>query len=294
MLARAESFAELTWFADSAVTTAWDSVYYLYGFPSGGCEEHRHSDWTAGQTYQGVAYGYGQNDDTVRYIQKLVQDSLAAGNHMCHYLNYRAETGICPPDWAAGIDCSAFVSRCWGVARTNCQGLYDLSYPVDRDKVQPGDILVDPAHHVVLIADGGTNPPYGTFALYEASGSACRVWYNPSASWSSYSSYYARSRFAPEPPPPPDTLRTDISCEPQIARERVLLRFPNYWTTEEIAFGIFSVTGEKVYEGKVTSTDFQTYWYGRDNLGRRLGSGVYVVRTLQPLPLESQRFIFLQ
>ncbi|TET22310.1 MAG: hypothetical protein E3J71_06495 [Candidatus Stahlbacteria bacterium] len=72
ILARAQSFAELTWFADSANTVAWEEMYERYG-----CEEHLTSDWDACETYQDMAYGFGQNDDTVTYIEKL-DDSLAA------------------------------------------------------------------------------------------------------------------------------------------------------------------------------------------------------------------------
>jgi len=73
ILARAQSFADMTWFADSANTAAWEEMYERYG-----CSEHQTSDWDACETYQGIAYGFGQNDDTVTYIEKL-DDSLAAG-----------------------------------------------------------------------------------------------------------------------------------------------------------------------------------------------------------------------
>ncbi|MBA7600435.1 hypothetical protein ES703_07487 [subsurface metagenome] len=35
ILARAQSFADMTWFADSANTVAWEEMYERYG-----CEEH--------------------------------------------------------------------------------------------------------------------------------------------------------------------------------------------------------------------------------------------------------------
>lgn len=290
ILARAESFAALTWFADSANTTAWDSMFACYG-----CTEHQTSDWTAGETYQGMAYSYGGNDDTVTYIEKL-DDDLAAGNHMCHYQGYGAETGIYPPDWSTGIDCSAFVCRCWGVPRTNTGGIYDEYYALDKADVQPGDVLVKPSSHTVLIVDPGANPPYGTLALYEASGSACRVWYNPAASWSAYASYSARSLFEPGVDEDDGFVfdpHMQIICEPSVAKGRVLLRFADTWNTETISFEIFNVLGERVYTGEVEEPSFQVYWHGIDDRGRKLPSGVYGVRSSCPRRSNLVRLILL-
>lgn len=291
ILDRAEDFAVVIWFADSANTIAWDSMYTLYG-----CSQHLTSDWEAGKTYQGMAYSYGGNDDTLDYLQKLKEDSLGAGNHMCHYLNYGAATGIYPPDWTAGIDCSAFVCRCWGVARTNCTGIYESYYAVDKSQVQPGDVLVWPGHHVVLIADPGPDPPSGFLALFEASGSACRVWYNPDASWSSYSSYSARSLFKPvdDDTIPTDTTDGDLKWLPVIARNEVILQFPHTSNTGDIGFHIYTVTGEMVFKGEIGPPDYEISWQGVDNYGRQLGSGVYYVRVIYPYATTPLRLLLLR
>ncbi|MBN2378951.1 hypothetical protein JXM67_04025 [candidate division WOR-3 bacterium] len=276
ILARAESFAGLTWYADSANTTAWDSMFARYG-----CADHQTSDWEPGNTYQGMAYSYGGNDDTVTYIQKL-EDGLAAGNHMCHYQNYGAATGIYPPDWTTGIDCSAFVCRCWGVPRTNTGGILDNYYAVAKPDVLPGDALVKPGSHVILIADPGETPGSGTFALYEASGSACRVWYNPQALWSAYGGYSARSLF--NPGVDEDELgepNMQIISESFLAREGVLLRLMNPGDIEELSFSIFNSSGRRIYTGEVTGPEFTFSWGGIDDAGFRLPSGVYYVRSTE-------------
>lgn len=288
ILSRAKSWAELTWYADSANTVAWDSMYAKYG-----CEDHLTSDWDAGETYQGMAYSYGGNDDTVSYIGKL-DDSLAAGNHMCHYQNYGAETGIYPPDWAAGIDCSAFVCRVWGVPRTNCTGIYEKYYPLEKADVQPGDVLVWPGHHVVLIDNPGEDPPYGTFSLYEASGSACRVWYNPQASWSAYTEYSARSLFKTDVEDTSSQDTSQIVCDPVLAQGNILLSFPEPPDADAVRFEIFNVLGERVYCGQASAPEFQVSWDGVDQFGRRLPSGVYAVRSIYPQPSRPTRFIFLR
>jgi hypothetical protein len=300
ILARARSWSELTWYADSANTVAWDSMFNYYATIYG-CTDPSHyaSDWDAGETYQGTAYSYGGNDDTLSYIEKL-EDSLAAGNHMCHYVAYGEETGIYPPDWAAGIDCSAFVCRCWGVPRTSATGIYNSYYHIDKADVEPGDALAWPGHHVILIADPGENPPYGTFALYEASGSACRVWYNPAAPWSSYSSYNAVSLYRPHNSKPdsndvdPGTDTSKVVCDPPLARGSILLSLPGPPDADAVSFEIFNVLGERVYSGQASGPEFKVSWNGVDQYGHRLPSGVYAVRSIYPQPSRLTRFIFLR
>jgi len=243
-----------------------------------------------------VAYSYGGNDDTLSYLGNLA-DSLAAGNHMCHYQNYGAETGIYPPDWSTGIDCSAFVCRCWQVPRTNTGGIFDKYYPVKKEDVQPGDVLVKPASHVILISDPGETPGAGTFALYEASGSTCRVWYNPSASWSYYSAYSARSLFSSgddDSKDDYDTSRLTLTVEPAVAKGRILLRFSNILEIDAIDYEIFDVTGRRVCKGQVTGPGFQAYWHGIDETGRILPSGVYGVRAVHPEYSGVERFVLLK
>ena len=293
ILARAKSWAELTWYADSANTAAWDSIYNYYATLYGCDEGHYSSDWEADETYQGMAYSYGQNDDTLTYLADL-EDSLAAGNHMCHYVAYGWKTGIYPPDWATGIDCSAFVCRVWGVSRTNVTGIYNRYYHLDKRDVQPGDALAKPGSHVVLIADPGDDPPYGTFSLYEASGSACRVWYNPEASWSAYTEYSARSLFKTDVEDTSSQDTSQIVCDPVLAQGNILLSFPEPPDVDAVRFEIFNVLGERVYCGQAPGPEFQVSWDGVDQLGRSLPSGVYAVRSTYPQPSRPTRFIFLR
>lgn len=285
ILETARRFAQLTWFADSANTVGWNDMYEEYG-----CSQHLATDWEPGYEYQGMAYGFGQNDDTSGYLLDLA-DEEAAGNHSCHYFNYGEATGIYPPDWAAGIDCSALVCRCWEVPRTHTSGLYDKYRHVDKEEVKPGDILVKPASHAVLVADPGQNPPFGTLAIYEASGSACRVWYNPGAYWSAYAEYQAVSLFEEEEDSIVDTLDQVITCDPPVATGEILLTFPSAW--DELEFGIFDASGRLVYKEKLEEP-FTKLWQGADQKGSPVPSGLYFVRVLSPLTTHSQGFVFLR
>jgi cell wall-associated NlpC family hydrolase len=42
---------------------------------------------------------------------------------------------------AGGLDCSAFVSKVWGVARQTTDTLATVSHPISKDELQPGDAL---------------------------------------------------------------------------------------------------------------------------------------------------------
>ena len=42
---------------------------------------------------------------------------------------------------ASGLDCSAFVSRVWGVSRQTTDTLATVSHPISRDELQAGDAL---------------------------------------------------------------------------------------------------------------------------------------------------------
>ncbi|MCX6020497.1 MAG: NlpC/P60 family protein, partial [Chloroflexi bacterium] len=44
-------------------------------------------------------------------------------------------------DSDAGMDCSAYVSKVWGVSRHTTDSLYLVSSPISKDELRPGDAL---------------------------------------------------------------------------------------------------------------------------------------------------------
>ena len=42
---------------------------------------------------------------------------------------------------SSGLDCSAFVSKVWGVARQTTETLASVAHPIAKDELQPGDAL---------------------------------------------------------------------------------------------------------------------------------------------------------
>jgi cell wall-associated NlpC family hydrolase len=80
-------------------------------------------------------------------------------------------------DSASGIDCSAFVSRAWGLPRHTTDNLAEVAAPVSREQLQPGDALNLPTTsdpqgfgHVRLFA-GWANPEHTAANVYEATDS---------------------------------------------------------------------------------------------------------------------------
>jgi hypothetical protein len=94
----------------------------------------------------------------------------------------------------AGIDCSGFVSYCWGIPLSShiygTSNLRDVGGKLKSNWVtdlKPGDALNKPGSHVVLFT--GYNPD-GTINICEASGSAARVVCHKST-WARFKGYVA-------------------------------------------------------------------------------------------------------
>jgi cell wall-associated NlpC family hydrolase len=74
---------------------------------------------------------------------------------------------------STGLDCSAFVSKAWGVGRLTTDNLASVSTPIGKDALQPGDALnlttgkdSDGTGHVRLF-DGWANPEHTKMSVYE-------------------------------------------------------------------------------------------------------------------------------
>ncbi len=287
IICNAKNYANHSWYCADYNSTLWDSLYSTYG-----CPLHQTCDFNPSEIYMGEAYGYGQNDSYWEF-DSLLECSLAAGNHYCHYIKYDSITGIHPPDWAAGIDCSAFICRCWEVPRVGTWGLYTDYDSIGKEEVEMGDILVKPGSHAVLIEDPGDSPPTGTFSLYESSGSQTLLCYNPLASWSEYSDYSARTLF-----------KTGVASKPSpsLISNGWLKCFPNPFHTSTVislecidhvdaavtrsqhSIRIYDTSGRliRTFVNKSLTTNYQllntVLWDGKDRFGRKLPCGIYLIR----------------
>jgi len=179
IMENAKTFADVVWTCSSA------NVNHPY--TSGGCQS---CDFYAGGTFRGEAYSYGGNDSVERFLQRIAAGD-GAGSHLCHYKYYG---GV--PSWATGIDCSAYVSRCWEIPRQSTATLPNYSKEITRSQLRQGDILNKPHSHVRLFDKRASD---GRPIVYEASGSAAKVVHR-AVSWGDYTPRRFNQLFVKAPP----------------------------------------------------------------------------------------------
>jgi hypothetical protein len=141
-------------------------------YTMGGCQP---CDFSPGW-YYGEAYSYGGEDTYIQFAARILAGD-GAGSHYCHW-DYWG--GI--PEWATGIDCSAFCSECWEIPRQSTYTLPYWSTAIPHSRLQPGDILNVPYSHVRLYHERAGD---GRPIVYEASGSAAKCVHRV-VDWGSY------------------------------------------------------------------------------------------------------------
>ncbi len=165
IIANAKEYVEVQWYCSAANIN--HPEYLHYG--------NQPCDFSVGW-YIGEAYSYGGNDDVPTFLARIARGD-GAGSHLAHY---NAAGGT--PWWATGIDCSAFVSRCWEISRQSTRTLPSFSTEIPRTDMLAGDILNIPANHVRLFEQRAAD---GRPIVYEASGSATRCVYRV-VDWGNY------------------------------------------------------------------------------------------------------------
>ena len=107
--------------------------------------------WVPGQWNEGVPYQWG-GFCTLRQFDRGVARGLAAGDVYTLEKRRLLDTGVSRE--AVGIDCSGFVSRCWGLPRPySTRELAAICTPLsDYDELLPGDILNTHNPHCLLFA----------------------------------------------------------------------------------------------------------------------------------------------
>ena len=122
-------------------------------------------------SWTGAPYCYGGNymgDD----CQNHISSGYAVGAHKCHYDHYSGED---INDWAAGIDCSAFVCTCLGLGTdTKSSELPSKCTEINWGDLQPGDLIINPGSHVVMFI-GWIDQEQGSMYIAEAKGSLGEV-----------------------------------------------------------------------------------------------------------------------
>jgi hypothetical protein len=105
--------------------------------------------WVPGQWNEGVPYQWG-GFSTLKGFDRGVARGLAAGD--VYTLEKRRLLDGAVTAGAVGIDCSGFVSRCWGLRRSySTRELAGICEPVGSyEELRPGDILNTYNAHCLL------------------------------------------------------------------------------------------------------------------------------------------------
>jgi hypothetical protein len=247
IITNAKEYVEVRWYCSPANIN--HPEYIQYG--------NQPCDFSVGW-YTGEAYSYGGNDNVATFLDRIAKGD-GAGSHLSHYT---AAGGT--PWWATGIDCSAFVSRCWEISRQSTRTLPNYSSEIARNELLAGDILNIPANHVRLFDKRAAD---GRPIVYEASGSATKCVYRV-VDWGSYTPLRFNELMIAAP-----QLRVENLGNRQIrvswnAVTRAT-RYQIYFSTDGIAFSDMGTTTNlsQTYSNLV---DGQTYYFrimGLDDLG---------------------------
>src|SRR5262249_37530454 len=91
---------------------------------------------TIGQQIGPMPYWRGGDDTPQTFMRRIAAGALAGSVCTCREQRFNQ----CVVADAAGVDCSGFVSRAWGIPKRGTGGLLDVATKVrDIDSLRPGD-----------------------------------------------------------------------------------------------------------------------------------------------------------
>lgn len=148
MLANARAYLTVNWvlqrenFAKPGVENSCEPRYAKFWM-----RPRRFTEDKIGATFGPVPYRWGGDDTPGTYRLRVEWGALAGSICTCRdvTLNY------CLFPNSAGVDCSGFVSRAWGIDKRGTSGLLDVATDVDSiEALKPGDAFNWPQRHVRL------------------------------------------------------------------------------------------------------------------------------------------------
>lgn len=152
--------------AKSYLTVNWTLKKYnwIHDGVENACDKARHQFWlrplhfTAtliGTSIGPVPYAWGGDDTPQSFMDKVTNQRALAGD-VCTCRAPALNDCIFPK--AAGIDCSGFVSRAWGVTKRGTSQLFNIASRIRVNDLKPGDALNWPGHHVRLLVSVDRGP----------------------------------------------------------------------------------------------------------------------------------------
>lgn len=106
--------------------------------------------WKIGENV-GMPYKWGGFDTPQQFLERLRSGEPVYAGDYASADKVRGGDDVVSR-YAAGIDCSGLVSRCWGLSRPySTRQLPSVCEPLERvSDLQPGDVLLRPGEHVQI------------------------------------------------------------------------------------------------------------------------------------------------
>jgi hypothetical protein len=134
-----------------------------------------------GKTIGPMPYRWGGDDTPESFKLRIGWGALAGDICTCR----SAALNYCLVPESAGVDCSGFVSKAWGIEKRGTSGLLDVATELSNiSDVRPGDAFVWPGRHVRLVT-GSESGPGVAYTVLESTTSlrcegVCESTYRPS------------------------------------------------------------------------------------------------------------------
>ena len=153
VIATARTYTELVWQGEARHAlhgTAPDSLRIDTPDALSPAQQKPGFWWKQGKNV-GMPYKWGGFDTPEQFLKRLATEPVVyAGDYASADKVRGGDNAV--SRYAAGIDCSGLVSRCWGLPRPySTRELPGICKPLDNlDELRPGDIILRPGEHVQL------------------------------------------------------------------------------------------------------------------------------------------------
>jgi cell wall-associated NlpC family hydrolase len=129
-----------------------------------------------GQTMTRIPYRWGGFDNPTVYVKRLGEGAVAGDVCICRDSSHND----CIVPRAAGVDCSGFISRAWGLVRKyGTSTLAEVStlvknWQTNLGALKPGDALNRAGSHVRLVVEAVTEPQVRIVVIESTNAPTCR------------------------------------------------------------------------------------------------------------------------
>ena len=151
------SYSELQWQPEARhIRHGKDSAGIIVHTPDSTLASHTGDSrgwWKPGSTAKGMAYKWGGFDTPETFLQGLSEGKKAGD--VANTYKVRNDNAVISHE-SVGIDCSGFVSRCWGLDRHyDTRELPSISDPVPWESLRLGDIILKEGHVLMFASRKG-------------------------------------------------------------------------------------------------------------------------------------------